>query len=760
MPDSNLRIGIEVNTNPLVNFAEASRQVASNCQVMATQFVASGMSAKEAASALENLGFSAKEAAIATGTFASAAGKTAKDAQAAAASIGAMDRALASGAIRIAASEAGLGQLGFAFARVGAASATVAPLLAVAFPVVAAVAFVSIIDSLVEKFAEWRRAEDLVTIGWNNLSLGMLRDVDRANAEFAKLNEKFIGLTQGPLAELQAQLAHVAISFDLVGSASEHAFGEIDKGLKLADTSKWNPLAWLNFLRDAKIGTADLQPLADKIQISLQEALRSKDPEKIFAALDAGLRQMAAKEKEIQDTLNKTVEGDISIPYYQKKLQAIHAITEALQDLQRLQVEADAAADKERGIKGVEVQKEQTKELEKSANAALMLWEALNRIQGKEESIAMAAKSLATEQATWGAEQAAREAAAVEKTWLDVARARIEAEQEVFRESQKNAEDQMRNARAQQSLATAGMGKGPITSVMDTAALQEQASIAQAAMDKAKEAAADYKAQLNAVEQEMVRLDTSTADGAARFKELETQMRELQKLFDSSKDAVDRWNVALTQIATQTKTNALVISWQTLGTTIAQAGNVGLNSFNANFTKMLEGGMSFTRLMQSAWTAMVNSFIQGALRMAEEWIAQFVIMAGVRKIMAAIAGAGGTASMAAAPFPIDTTAPAFGAAMEAASMAFSFAEGGIVRANLHAGEMVLPANLSAFVQQSAAAAVGGAGGPGGQGGPGGPGGAAGHTFHYHDNRTGDSREPAGKDFMKQVERELRRRNLR
>jgi hypothetical protein len=54
--------------------------------------------------------------------------KTRRHRASATASIGAMDKAIASGAIRIAASELGLGQLGFAFASVGAASSLLAPM--------------------------------------------------------------------------------------------------------------------------------------------------------------------------------------------------------------------------------------------------------------------------------------------------------------------------------------------------------------------------------------------------------------------------------------------------------------------------------------------------------------------------------------------------------------------------------------------------------------------------------------------------------
>lgn len=86
------------------------------------------------------------------------------------------------------------------------------------------------------------------------------------------------------------------------------------------------------------------------------------------------------------------------------------------------------------------------------------------------------------------------------------------------------------------------------------------------------------------------------------------------------------------------------------------------------------------------------------------------------------AGAGGVASMAAAPFPLNLTAPAFGASMAAAAGAFgaiSSAEGGDWHVQeglykLHANEMVLPAWAAGPLRQMVGG--GGSGGPGTFGG--------------------------------------------
>jgi hypothetical protein len=81
---------------------------------------------------------------------------------------------------------------------------------------------------------------------------------------------------------------------------------------------------------------------------------------------------------------------------------------------------------------------------------------------------------------------------------------------------------------------------------------------------------------------------------------------------------------------------------------------------------------------------------------------------GMKATAATLAGANATASMAAAPWPIDMGAPAFGATMLGAAMAFEY--GGIVPgvttgdsvpALLTPGEAVLPKSLTEGLQNAA-----------------------------------------------------------
>jgi hypothetical protein len=117
----------------------------------------------------------------------------------------------------------------------------------------------------------------------------------------------------------------------------------------------------------------------------------------------------------------------------------------------------------------------------------------------------------------------------------------------------------------------------------------------------------------------------------------------------------------------------------------------------------------FSATVQGLWQGIANVAASIIEDMLAKWIQSQLIKIGLIKTestasvatQAALAGAGGVASMAAAPFPINTTAPAFGAAMYGAAAAFgqsgmaSFAAGtnqlpNDMIAQVHAGERIVP----------------------------------------------------------------------
>ncbi|HUO12652.1 MAG TPA: hypothetical protein VMU37_07840 [Caulobacteraceae bacterium] len=165
-------------------------------------------------------------------------------------------------------------------------------------------------------------------------------------------------------------------------------------------------------------------------------------------------------------------------------------------------------------------------------------------------------------------------------------------------------------------------------------------------------------------------------------------------------------------------------------------------TFTGGLVKMAEGTKTFGQVLASVGRTMLNDFVSKVINpMIEQWItkeitqtAQTVAGLGTRSAAQAtaaisdiaagkaaaaaqvatqvgLAGAGGVASMAAAPFPLDLTAPAFGAAMAAAAAAqgaAAAAAGGFDVGDfapitqLHPREMVLPAHLADRVRNMTA----------------------------------------------------------
>jgi hypothetical protein len=153
---------------------------------------------------------------------------------------------------------------------------------------------------------------------------------------------------------------------------------------------------------------------------------------------------------------------------------------------------------------------------------------------------------------------------------------------------------------------------------------------------------------------------------------------------------------------------------------IAQQSRIEQGKFAKDFKGGLEasfagviktfttGTMTIGSLFRNMGKAILNSMIDVFVKIAAKWAAMQVANLVMSKATAAgeiatevsKAGAGGVASMAAAPFPLNLTAPAFGASMAALAASFSVASaaGGFdipagmnPLTQLHQKEMVLPA---------------------------------------------------------------------
>lgn len=141
------------------------------------------------------------------------------------------------------------------------------------------------------------------------------------------------------------------------------------------------------------------------------------------------------------------------------------------------------------------------------------------------------------------------------------------------------------------------------------------------------------------------------------------------------------------------------------------------------FQKMLMGQMTLAQGLKAIWQSVLSTIAAVIAQVLAKWIASKIAMLifGKKTALseisesAAKAGAGGVASMAAAPYPVNLSAPFFGSAMSAAAMGFasmmaptaSAAGGYDIPAGvnpitqLHAREMVLPARQADVIRRMA-----------------------------------------------------------
>lgn len=151
-------------------------------------------------------------------------------------------------------------------------------------------------------------------------------------------------------------------------------------------------------------------------------------------------------------------------------------------------------------------------------------------------------------------------------------------------------------------------------------------------------------------------------------------------------------------------------------------------SIEGGWANALKGIMTGTQTLGQGIRAMFKSVVDAVIgmlaQMVAKWLVQQIMMMLFGKTMGAStiatksaeAGAGGVASMAAAPFPINLMAPLFGAAMAATAMSYgalASASGGFdipsglnPLTQLHQEEMVLPASIANPLRDSIAGSGG------------------------------------------------------
>lgn len=176
---------------------------------------------------------------------------------------------------------------------------------------------------------------------------------------------------------------------------------------------------------------------------------------------------------------------------------------------------------------------------------------------------------------------------------------------------------------------------------------------------------------------------------------------------------------------------------------------------------LIEGTETWGQALAKIGESVLSMVIDQIEKVVEEWLVAKIMGAtgtqsGVQA-QAALAGAAGVASMAAAPFPIDMAAPAFGEAMYAAASSFGVASaaGGWDRvphdqlAAIHKDEMVLPSHVADPVRAMAANFQGGANDNRG-------GVTINHSPTYHGVDPETAMQESPRDFTRRVEKMKRR----
>lgn len=241
----------------------------------------------------------------------------------------------------------------------------------------------------------------------------------------------------------------------------------------------------------------------------------------------------------------------------------------------------------------------------------------------------------------------------------------------------------------------------------------------------------DFEAKKNEIDKAALTQAWNAAAGdKLKQNQLYNQLLDLDRQYQLKKTQLERAAVLQRTLIERQAVTSISSSW-------AQA-----------FSRLVTLQTSFAGTLKSLWQG-VQQAIGNAISGMLETVLQKTItnLLGIKVAQtaantatvasnAAVAGAGGVASMAAAPWPLDMGAPAFGAAMSAAAMAFApaaSAAGGWWEVpsdtvtQLHANEMVLPAHLATPLRSVIGQAANNnhpAGAGDGQGGG---------DFHYHDH---------------------------
>jgi hypothetical protein len=276
-----------------------------------------GMSAIDAASAMKNLGFSAKETTAALASAGFAAEAVAAKTIEATASVSGMERAMAMASGRIAGMAGGAGMLGGALSRVGAASSTLAPILAAAFPVLGALALADILGNLYEKLRKVSMEGLENADAWQKINHESAAAMEAANKGIEQLEVKLENLTQGKMAALRLEMKQIGDgSVEMSGkmlTLFDNIGKQLEKEVPMFDKVK----EFVNFINSHGVVMPNQGELAKAFGAELSKTLDTQ-------GLAAGVHLVAQQIRELNSEIAKAP-NDKGLVEYRDQLEKVRA---------------------------------------------------------------------------------------------------------------------------------------------------------------------------------------------------------------------------------------------------------------------------------------------------------------------------------------------------------------------------------------------------------------------------------------------------
>jgi hypothetical protein len=213
-----------------------------------------------------------------------------------------------------------------------------------AFSVLAPLLMIQVLAEGVSKIIEWHEAAEKLAEDWQKSNTEFRITSNNIKEQIDEQKQKFIEVTQGPIAAYEFALKHIKGTFDqTVGQIS----GELDKqGQKFVDRGSW--FKQLFFGQDealAKRAGMDMLEFSKRIQEEMKKA-QDLNPGKPLAGMDKGLEEFKTKigelDKQIVDEHNK-INGDdhsfalrgldsASLERYRTVLQTVQGLLQQFRD--------------------------------------------------------------------------------------------------------------------------------------------------------------------------------------------------------------------------------------------------------------------------------------------------------------------------------------------------------------------------------------------------------------------------------------------